>query len=110
MSAKPKILISDSLSTQAVQTFEDMGCDVTVSGKLTPEELLHIIPEYDGLAVRSATKVTPELLEKATKLKVVGRAGIGVDNIDVNACTRNGVVVSKMNSMKKNVMVAYFCI
>ena len=93
MSAKPKILISDSLSTQAVQTFEDLGCEVTVSGKLTPEELAHTIPDYDGLAVRSATKVTAELLEKASNLKVVGRAGIGVDNIDVNACTRNGVVV-----------------
>ena len=93
MSAKPKILISDSLSSQAVQTFEDMGCEVTVSGKLTPEELQHIIPDYDGLAVRSATKVTPELLEKASRLKVVGRAGIGVDNIDVSGCTRNGVVV-----------------
>ena len=93
MSAKPKILISDSLSTQAVQTFEDLGCEVTVSGKLTPQELAHMIPDYDGLAVRSATKVTAELLEKASNLKVVGRAGIGVDNIDVNACTRNGVVV-----------------
>ncbi|MGB0745906.1 MAG: phosphoglycerate dehydrogenase, partial [Alphaproteobacteria bacterium] len=93
MSAKPKILISDSLSTQAVQTFEDLGCEVTVSGKLTPEELAHMILDYDGLAVRSATKVTAELLEKASNLKVVGRAGIGVDNIDRAAATRAGIVV-----------------
>ena len=66
MSAKPKILISDSLSTQAVQTFEDLGCEVTVSGKLTPEELAHMIPDYDGLAVRfiafPSTFVFPGLL------------------------------------------------
>ena len=90
---KPKVLISDSLSTQAVQVFEDAGVEATVVSKLSPDELADIIHEYDGLAVRSATKVTPQLLEKATNLKVVGRAGIGVDNIDVNACSTQGVVV-----------------
>ena len=89
----PKVLISDSLSTQAVQVFENRGIDVTVVSKLTAEELADIIHEFDGLAVRSATQVTPSLLANATNLKVVGRAGIGVDNIDVKSCGAKGVVV-----------------
>ena len=89
----PKVLISDSLSTQAVQVFENRGIDVTVVSKLTAEELADIIHEFDGLAVRSATQVTPSLLANATNLKVVGRAGVGVDNIDVKSCGAKGVVV-----------------
>ena len=88
-----KVLISDSLSSQAVQVFEDRGLDVTVVSKLSADELADIIHEYDGLAVRSATQVTAGLLDKAPNLKVVGRAGIGVDNIDVKACGGKGVVV-----------------
>ena len=76
-----------------MQTFEDLGCEVTCLRQADPRRAGAHDPDYDGLAVRSATKVTAELLEKASNLKVVGRAGIGVDNIDVNACTRNGVVV-----------------
>ncbi len=90
---KPKVLISDSMSSQAVAVFEERGIDVTQSAKLSESELLDIIGEFDGLAIRSSTKVTAELLERAKKLKVVGRAGIGVDNVDVNACTRRGVIV-----------------
>ncbi len=90
---KPKVLISDSMSSQAVAIFEERGIDVTQSAKLSESELLDIIGEFDGLAIRSSTKVTAELLERAKKLKVVGRAGIGVDNVDVNACTRRGVIV-----------------
>lgn len=89
----PKVLISDKLSEQAVQVFQDRGVDVDVKTGMTPEELIACIGEYDGLAIRSSTKVTPEVLAAATNLKVVGRAGIGVDNVDTPAATQNGVVV-----------------
>lgn len=91
--AKPRVLISDSMSSLAVGVFEDRGVEVVSSSKLSVEELTDMIGEFDGLAIRSSTNVTPELLAKANKLKVVGRAGIGVDNVDVPACTAGGVVV-----------------
>ena len=90
---KPKVLISDKLDPLAVEIFEKNGCDVDFKPGLSAEELLEIIPEYDGLAIRSATTVTPEVFEVAKNLKVVGRAGIGVDNIDIPKATENGVVV-----------------
>ena len=80
----PKVLISDKLSDAAVQIFRDRGIDVDFLpdvGK-DKEKLAEIIGQYDGLAIRSATKVTPTILENATNLKVIGRAGIGTDNID----------------------------
>lgn len=89
----PKVLISDSLSPAAVAIFRDRGVEVDVKTDLKPEELKAIIGQYDGLAIRSATKVTKEVLAAATNLKVVGRAGIGVDNVDVPAATQRGVVV-----------------
>jgi len=89
----PKVLISDKLSPAAVAIFRDRGLEVDVQTGLDPAELKAIIGRYDGLAVRSATKVTPEILEAADNLKVVGRAGIGVDNIDIPAATQRGVVV-----------------
>lgn len=89
----PKVLISDKLSEQAVQVFKDRGVDVDVKTGMSPEELIACIGEYDGLAIRSSTKVTPGVLAAATNLKVVGRAGIGVDNVDIPAATQNGVVV-----------------
>jgi D-3-phosphoglycerate dehydrogenase len=89
----PKVLISDKLSPAAVQIFKDRGIEVDVKTGLSPEELKTIINQYDGLAIRSATKVTAEVLEAATNLKVVGRAGIGVDNVDVPAATARGIVV-----------------
>ena len=89
----PKVLIADSLSSQAVETFKRMGVEPTVVSKLSTTELEEMIGEFDGLAVRSATKVTPALLAKATNLKVVGRAGIGIDNIDLQATTDAGVLV-----------------
>lgn len=91
--AKPKVLISDDLSPQAVAIFKDRGLDVDYKPGMKPDELLAVIGEYDGLAVRSATKVTAKVLEAAKKLKVVGRAGIGVDNIDVPKATARGVIV-----------------
>ena len=90
---KPRVLISDSMSSQAVTVFEERGVDVVQSSKLSEAELFEMIGEFDGLAIRSSTNVTAELLEHASNLKVVGRAGIGVDNVDVPACTRRGIVV-----------------
>ena len=89
----PKVLISDKLSTAAVAIFRTRGIDVDVKPGLSPAELRAIIGDYDGLAIRSATKVTRELLDAAPTLKVVGRAGIGVDNVDVKSATARGVVV-----------------
>ncbi len=88
-----KVLISDKLSQQAVKIFEERGVDVDFKPGLEPDELAAIIGHYDGLAVRSATKVRGDLLDKAINLKVIGRAGIGVDNIDVPAASARGIVV-----------------
>lgn len=89
----PKVLISDKLSPLAIDIFKDRGVEVDFKPGLTPDELAEIIGEYDGLAIRSATKVTEKILDAATNLKVVGRAGIGVDNVDIPAATQRGVVV-----------------
>ena len=89
----PKVLISDKLSPAAVQIFKDRGIETDVKVGLTPDELKAIIGQYDGLAIRSNTKVTADVLAVATGLKVVGRAGIGVDNVDVPAATQRGIVV-----------------
>ena len=89
----PKVLISDQMDPLAAQIFRNRGIEVDeITGK-TKDELIAIIGKYDGLAIRSATKVTKEVLEAATKLKVVGRAGIGVDNVDIPAASAKGVVV-----------------
>jgi D-3-phosphoglycerate dehydrogenase / 2-oxoglutarate reductase len=92
---KPKVLISDELSSAAIAIFEANGIDVTFEPKLgkDKERLERIVAEFDGLAIRSATKVTPKVLEAATRLRVVGRAGIGVDNVDIKAATARGVIV-----------------
>ena len=89
----PKILISDKMSPRAEEIFKSRGIAVDVITGQKPDELAGIIGNYDGLAIRSSTKVTPELLEHATNLKVIGRAGIGVDNVDIPAATARGVVV-----------------
>jgi D-3-phosphoglycerate dehydrogenase / 2-oxoglutarate reductase len=89
----PKVLISDKLSPAAVDIFAARGIAADLRPGLSPADLRAIIGEYDGLAIRSATKVTRELLDAAMKLKVVGRAGIGVDNVDVRSATARGVVV-----------------
>ena len=90
---KPRVLISDQMDPKAAQIFAERGCDVDVITGKTPEELKAIIGQYDGLAIRSTTKLTKELIEAATNLKVVGRAGIGVDNIDIPAASVKGIVV-----------------
>ena len=89
----PKVLISDAMDPRAAQIFRERGLEVDERPGLTKDELKAIIGGYDGLAIRSATKVTRDLLEAATSLKVVGRAGIGVDNVDIPAATARGVVV-----------------
>ncbi len=91
----PKVLISDKLSDAAVQIFKDRGIDVDFMPDLgkDKEKLAAIIDQYDGLAIRSATRVTPTIIEKATKLKVIGRAGIGTDNIDKDAASKKGIIV-----------------
>ncbi len=91
----PRVLVSDKLSETAVEIFRQNGVDVDYLpdvGK-DKEKLLEIIPQYDGLAIRSATKATEKLIEAATNLKVIGRAGIGVDNVDIPAASRKGIVV-----------------
>ena len=91
----PRVLISDKLSPAAVQIFKDRGIEVDFQPDLgkDKDKLAEIIGNYDGLAIRSATKVTPKILQKADRLKVIGRAGIGVDNIDLPAATAKGVIV-----------------
>ncbi|GGE52784.1 phosphoglycerate dehydrogenase [Actibacterium pelagium] len=91
----PKVLVSDKLSETAVQIFRDRGIEVDFEPTLgkDKEKLAEVIGKYDGLAIRSATKVTPKILEAATNLKVVGRAGIGTDNVDKVAASKKGVIV-----------------
>jgi len=88
-----RVLIADKLSPAAVAIFKERGLDADTKVGLKKEELIAIIGDYDGLAVRSGTKVTADVLKAAQKLKVVGRAGIGVDNIDVAAATAAGIIV-----------------
>ena len=91
----PRVLISDALSAAALQIFRDRGIDVDFRPELGKDKdgLAAIIGDYDGLAIRSATKVTGTLLERAHRLKVIGRAGIGVDNVDIPAATARGIIV-----------------
>jgi len=93
--AKPRVLVSDALSETAVQILADRGCDVVFEPTLGKDKdrLASMIGDFDGLAVRSATKVTEKLIAAAPGLKVVGRAGIGTDNIDIKAATARGIVV-----------------
>ena len=89
----PKVLISDELSPAAIAVFKERGVDVDVKVGLSKDQLEKIIGDYDGLAVRSATKVTEKIISAGKRLKVIGRAGIGVDNIDTRAATARGIIV-----------------
>jgi D-3-phosphoglycerate dehydrogenase / 2-oxoglutarate reductase len=100
----PKVLIADELSPRAVAVFAERGVEADVAIGLKPDALMARIGDYDGLAVRSATKVASPLIAEAKKLKIVGRAGIGVDNIDVAAATQRGIVV--MNTPNGNAITA----
>ncbi|MBC6413100.1 MAG: phosphoglycerate dehydrogenase [Hyphomonadaceae bacterium] len=100
----PKVLIADKLSVSAAETFKTRGVDVDVMTDLSRDELIKIIPDYDGLVVRSSTRPDADMIAAATKLKVIGRAGIGTDNIDKVAATARGVVV--MNTPFGNAVTA----
>ncbi|MDX9786804.1 MAG: phosphoglycerate dehydrogenase [Desulfobacterales bacterium] len=98
-----KVLVSDNLGEEGVEMFRAAaGIEVDVQTGLTPEALKEIIGDYDALVIRSATKVTEDLLSRAHRLKVVGRAGIGLDNVDIPAATKRGIVV--MNTPGGNVV------
>ncbi len=91
-----RVLVADDLSQEGVEVLRLAGLEVDVRVGMKPDELERVIGDYDAIAVRSATKVTERVLERATRLRVVGRAGVGIDNVDLEAATRRGVVV--MNS------------
>ncbi len=90
---KPRVLISDQMDRNAAAIFRSRGCEVDEIVGETPEQLIARIGDYDGLAIRSSTKVTKAVLDAAANLKVIGRAGIGVDNVDIPAASAKGVVV-----------------
>ena len=94
MSSIPKVFVADPVSQRGVEALAEGGVvEVVVKTGLKEEELIKIIPEFHGLVVRSQTKVTPAVFEAAKNLKVVGRAGVGIDNVDVEAATKHGVIV-----------------
>ena len=93
ITTKPRVLISDKMDPNAAAIFRDRGCEVDEITGETPEQLIARIGDYDGLAIRSSTKVTKAILDAAPRLKVIGRAGIGVDNVDIPAASAQGVVV-----------------
>lgn len=98
-----KVLVSDNLGEDGIRMFQEAaGIDVDVKTGLEPDALMAIIASYDALVIRSATKVTRNLLQAASKLKVVGRAGIGLDNVDIPEATQRGIVV--MNTPTGNVI------
>ncbi len=100
---RPKVLIPEKVSPDGLALLQ-ASLDVHERKGLSPEQLLEIIPEYEALIVRSETKVTASLLEVAKKLKVVARAGVGVDNVDVEAATKRGIIV--VNSPSGNINAA----
>src|SRR6266516_6472161 len=94
MNEPPKILIADSISPRGIDELSrDGALEVTLKTGLSDRELVALIPQFSALVVRSQTKVTADILAAGTKLRVVGRAGTGVDTIDVDAATRQGVLV-----------------
>lgn len=98
-----KVLVSDNLGEEGVEMFRQAaGIEVDVRTGLKPDQLQEIIGDYDALVIRSATNVTEDLLKAASRLKVVGRAGIGLDNVDIPAATKRGIVV--MNTPGGNVV------
>lgn len=103
MTSKPKVLIPEKVSPDGLALLRET-LEIHERKGLTPEQLLEIIPEYEALIVRSETKVTAELLKAGKKLKVVARAGVGVDNVDVSAATKSGIIV--VNSPAGNINAA----
>lgn len=103
-----KVLIADGVSQMAVDILKD-DFDCVIKDKLPAEELLEIIPEFDALIVRSASKVTAEVIAAASNLKIIGRAGVGVDNIDVAAATARGIIVINSPGGNTNAATEHTC-
>jgi len=99
----PKVLVSDPIDQAGIDILSQVA-QVDVKTNLSPEQMMQIIPEYDALMIRSGSRVTQEIIEAGTQLKIIGRAGVGVDNVDVNAATRHGIVV--VNSPEGNTIAA----
>jgi len=99
-----KVLAADKIADEGIKLFKDAGIEVDSKTGLPEEELVKIIPEYDALMVRSETRATPKIIEAGKKLKIIGRAGVGVDNIDLPTATKNGVIV--VNSPEGNTVAA----
>ena len=99
-----KVLVADKISTAGVDVLVNGSIDADVKTGLSEDELVEIAPQYDGIIVRSATKITKRVIDAASKLALVGRAGVGVDNIDLDAATAKGVVV--MNTPLGNITSA----
>src|SRR5690349_11550495 len=99
----PKVLVSDPIAAEGIELLRK-SFEVDVKTGLSPDELVRIIPEYNALAVRSETKVTADVLKAADRLRIIGRAGVGVDNIDVKAATERGILV--VNSPEGNTIAA----
>lgn len=99
-----KIIVTERIAEEGLQVLRAEGFDLDVRYGISHQELLDIISDYDAIIVRSVTKVNRELIERGVKLKVVGRAGNGIDNIDVDACTEKGIVV--VNTPESNTMAA----
>lgn len=97
----PKVLIADDVAEECARTLRTAGIDVDHRGKMKPDDVKAAIPAYEGLIVRSALKVTKDIIDAGTKLKIIGRAGVGVDNIDVESASRRGIIV--MNAPLGNI-------
>jgi D-3-phosphoglycerate dehydrogenase / 2-oxoglutarate reductase len=102
MKEKIKVLVTDPLEQKGLQILKDAGFEVKETGKLTPEQLCEVIEKYDAVIVRSGTKITREVIEKSSRLKIIGRAGVGLDNIDVETATHAGIIV--MNAPEGNTL------
>jgi D-3-phosphoglycerate dehydrogenase / 2-oxoglutarate reductase len=99
----PKVLVSDPIDQVGIDILSQVAT-VDIKTNLSPEQLIQIIPEYDALMIRSGSRITKEIIEAGTQLKIIGRAGVGVDNVDVPAATRRGIVV--VNSPEGNTIAA----
>jgi len=99
-----KVLASDKIAEVGLKMLKDAGIQADMITGLPEDELIKIIGEYDGLVIRSATKVTPKIVEVAKKLKIIGRAGVGVDNVDLPSATKHGIIV--VNSPEGNTIAA----
>ena len=100
----PKIIVTDKMSANGVDYLKARGFEVDTPYGISHEDLLGVISQYDAIIVRSATKVKQDIIDKGVNLKAAGRAGNGVDNIDVGACTKRGIAV--VNTPEGNIMAA----